>query len=260
MEVFPEERKKYIMERLGKSSKVRVTEISEKFSVSTETVRRDLDVLERDGLVKRVYGGAVKTEFQNAEPPLLNRKKVKEQEKRKIAEKASELIEDGSTILLDVGTTVLELAGAIRNKKDVTILTNSLLSANTLLEGLENNHFSGDVILLGGRLNPRQYSISGKVAEMILDQFNVDQAFISVGGISLKNGLSDYDFDESMISRQMMHVSKEVIVLADSSKLDTDTFCKFGSLESVDAIISDVAIPGSWEENEQFKDINWITA
>lgn len=259
MEIFPEERKNYILNKLKNAPKVRVTEISKKFSVSTETVRRDLDVLESEGLVKRVYGGAVKTDFHNPEPPLWNRKRVKEKEKHEIAKKASELIEDGSTILLDVGTTVLELARQIKNKKDITILTNSLLAANTLLEGLENDYFSGDVILLGGQLNSKQYSVSGKVAEVVLDQFNVDQAFISVGGISLKNGLSDYDFDESMISRQMIRVSKETIVLADASKLETDTFCKFGSLGDVDTIVSEVPLPAAWEENEFLKDIRWIT-
>lgn len=259
MEIFPEERKRYILSKLENAPKIRVTEISKKFSVSTETVRRDLDVLESEGLVKRVYGGAVKVDFHKPEPPLQNRKRVREQEKRSIAKKASELIEDGSTILLDIGTTVLELAREIKNKEDITILTNSLLAANILLERLENNHFSGGVILLGGQLSPRQYSVSGKVTEMVLDRFNVDQAFISVGGISLRNGLSDYDFDESMISRQMIRVSKETIVLADASKLETDTFCKFGSLKDVDKIVSDVPLPAPWKGNELFKDISWIT-
>src|SRR5699024_8074952 len=108
-------------------------------------------------------------------------------------------------------------------------------------------------------LSPRQYSVSGKVTEMVLDRFNVDQAFISVGGISLRNGLSDYDFDESMISRQMIRVSKETIVLADAFKLETDTFCKFGSLKDVDKNVSDVPLPAPWKGNELFKDISWIT-
>lgn len=259
MEIFPEERKKYILSKLENAQKIRVTEVSEKFSVSTETVRRDLDVLENMGLVKRVYGGAVKAGFHNSEPPFLNRKKVMAQEKSAIAKKASELVEDSSTILLDVGTTVLELAREIKNKKDITVLTNSLLAANMLLEGIENNYFSGNVILLGGQLNSRQYSVSGKVAEMVLDQFNVDQAFISVGGISPRHGLSDYDFDESMISKQMIRVSKETVVLADSSKLETDAFCKFSSLDNVDTIVSEVPIPDSWQRNDQFNDITWIT-
>lgn len=182
------------------------------------------------------------------------------EEKKRIGQKAASLMEDGSTIVLDVGTTVLELAKEMKNKRNITVLTNSLLTANILLERLENNLFTGDVILLGGQLNPKQYSMSGKLTEMILDQFTIDQAFISVGGISLNNGLSDYDFDESMISKQMMDVSKKITVLADSSKLGKDTFCKFGSLEDVDTIVSDVPMPEHWQGNHLVKNINWISA
>lgn len=259
MEVFPEERKRYILDRLEQSPKIRVTEISQKFSVSTETVRRDLGVLEDEGFIKRVYGGAVKVVSDQSEPPLLSRQQVMAAEKQEIAKSASELIRDGSTILLDVGTTVLQLAKEIKGRKDITILTNSFLAASALMEGIEKGCFSGNVILLGGQLDPRQYTMTGKVAEMVLEQFTVDQAFISVGGISLENGLSDFDFDECMISKKMIEAAKEVIVLADASKLGTDTFCKFGALEDVDIIVSEARMPTQWRGNEKFKMIEWIT-
>ncbi|GAB3064176.1 DeoR/GlpR family DNA-binding transcription regulator [Salinicoccus sesuvii] len=258
MEVFPEERKRYILDQLEQSPKVRVTEISRKFSVSTETVRRDLGELEGEGLLKRVYGGAIKTNDQS-EPPLLSRQQVKATEKEKIAKSAAALIKDDSTILLDVGTTVLQLAKEIKDKRNITILTNSFLAAGALMENIDKDYFSGTVILLGGQLDPRQYSMTGKVAEMVLEQFTVDQAFISVGGISLENGLSDFDFDECMISKKMIEAAKEVVVLADGSKLGTNTFCKFGALEDVDIVVSEVAMPASWQGNEKFRTVEWMT-
>src|SRR5699024_3938163 len=260
METFPEERKRCILNKLKTSQKVKVSELSEKFHVSMETVRRDLAVLENEGLVKRVYGGAVSGTFHHGEPPLLSRKKVMEEEKKRIGKQSVQLIQDGSTIVIDVGTTVLELAKEIKYKNDITILTNSLPVANFLLKGLKHQFFSGEVILLGGQLNPKQHSISGKLTEIVLEQFNIDQAFISVGGISLQNGLSDFDFNEAMISKTMIRVSKEIIVLSDSSKLGVDAFCKFGSLNDVDAIVSDVPLPDSWQENALVKNIDWILA
>ncbi|WP_156291960.1 DeoR/GlpR family DNA-binding transcription regulator [Oceanobacillus salinisoli] len=260
MESFPEERKRYIIDRLKYTQKITVSEVSEQFNVSMETVRRDLDVLEAEGLVKRVYGGAVSGTYHHGEPPLLKRKKIMEDQKKRIGEKAATLIQDGSTIVIDVGTTVLGLAKEIKYKKDITIFTNSLPVADLLLTSMDQGYFSGDVILLGGQLNPKQHSISGKLSEMVLEQFNIDQAFISVGGISLQNGLSDYDFNESMISKKMISVSKEIIVLADSSKLGVDAFCKFGSLEDMNAIVCDSPQPDSWQGNHLVKNIDWILA
>lgn len=259
VETFPEERKQYILDQLKTSQKIKVSDVSVEFNVSMETVRRDLDDLESEGLIKRVYGGAIRATLHREEPPLLNRQKVMEHEKKEIGKQAATFIQDGSTIVLDVGTTVLELAKAIRNKQNITILTNSLLASTILLESIEKQYFTGEVILLGGQLNTKQYSTSGKLTETVLEQFNIDQAFISVGGISLDNGLSDYDFDESMISKEMMRVSKEIIVLADSSKLETDSFCKFGLLKDVDVIVSDATLPDSWQGSNAVRDINWIT-
>lgn len=95
--------------------------------------------------------------------------------------------------MIDIGTTMLELARHIKNKENVTILTNSLPVSSILLDSLNRHEFSGQVILLGGELNIKQHSITGKITEMVLENFIIDQAFISAGGMSLQNGISDYD-------------------------------------------------------------------
>lgn len=256
---FPEERKRHIIDKLKTTQRVKVSDVSERFGVSMETVRRDLALLEDEGLVKRVYGGAVSGEAYHEEAPLLSRQLVMKDEKRRIGKAAASLVQDNSTIVLDIGTTVLELAKALKSKSNITVLTNSLLAANILLDHLQNKHFSGQVILLGGQMNEQQYSMTGKLTEMTLEHFTIDQAFISVGGLSPENGLSDYDVGESMISKQMIGVSKEVIVLADSSKLGIDSFCKFASLTAADIVISNDPLPSPWKGNDKVKNIHWIT-
>lgn len=260
MEWFPEERKQYILDQLKSNGKVQVTTLSEHFAVTTETIRRDLDVLEKEGVVKRVYGGAVLTRYPHGEPSLPNRKSIMEKEKKRIGKKAADLIQDGTTIVIDVGTTVLELASAIKNKENITILTNSLPVATILVESLNRKDFSGDVILLGGQINPAQYSLTGSLTEMVLGNFIVDQAFISVGGVSLKNGITDYDMNEAMMSKAMIEAAKEIIVLSDHSKLGVDAFCKICPIEGVNAIVCTTDMPGSWRESKLFQNINWIIA
>ncbi|WP_209121766.1 DeoR/GlpR family DNA-binding transcription regulator [Alkalihalobacillus sp. BA299] len=260
MEWFPDERKRYILDQLRSKQKVQVTSLSEYFSVTTETIRRDLDQLEKEGMVKRVYGGAVLSSFHQGEPSLLNRKSIMEKEKKLIGKKAAELIKNGSTIVIDVGTTVIELANEIKNKENITILTNSLPVSTILIDALNRSVFSGKVILLGGELNPEQHSVTGKLTEMLLENFIIDQAFISVGGVSLQNGLSDYDLNESMISKAIIKSSKEMIVLADHSKLGVDAFCKICSIEEIDAIVCNTEMPNAWLGNHLFKNVDWILA
>ena len=121
MSVFPEERKNEILKELNKMGKVKVMELVDQFNVSEETIRRDLMILEEKGLLKRVYGGAIKTVFEFEEPPFTQRTTVNQEAKVKVGKKAVELISNGDVIAIDVGTTMLEFAQCIENKKDITI-------------------------------------------------------------------------------------------------------------------------------------------
>ncbi|MDF1510273.1 DeoR/GlpR family DNA-binding transcription regulator [Robertmurraya sp. DFI.2.37] len=260
MEWFPDERIEYILEQLKKNHKVKVNELANHFNVTMETVRRDLDALAENNLVKRVYGGAVRVTYFQGEPPLNNRKSVMEKEKKAIGMTAATLIKDGSLIAIDTGTTVIELANAIKNKRDLTIVTNSLTVSSILSEKMRKGDFQGEMIILGGRISPEQESITGSMAEAQLSQFNVDQAFISVGGMSLKNGLSDYDLNETVISQRMISSAKEVIVLADHSKFGVDAFYKMASFDQVDAVVCSEPLPSSWEAHPSLENINWIVS
>ena len=192
MSVLPEERKNEIVKELKKTGKVKVVELVEQFQVSEETIRRDLMILEEKGLLKRVYGGAIHAVFQSEEPPFVQRTSVNQEAKVKVGKKAVELISDGDVIAIDVGTTMLEFAKQIEKKKDITIITNSLPVSSVLTESLNQNMFTGQVLLLGGQIDPKHQSISGSLTEQMLNQFNIDKAFISAGGFSIQKGVSNY--------------------------------------------------------------------
>jgi DeoR family fructose operon transcriptional repressor len=181
-------------------------------------------------------------------------------EKKAIGMRAAELIEDGSTIVIDNGTTTLELAKSIQGSKRLTILTNSLRVAACLLESISLERFTGKVILLGGEVNAEQHSISGRLCEQMMLQFRVDQAFLSVGGISLTHGITDYDINEAAMSRTFAYAAQEVIVLGDHSKLGISTFAHIIPVERADVIISEKACPAEWLPVIEEKRVQWIEA
>lgn len=260
MSILSEDRKQVILEELNSHGKVKVLSLAERLEVSSETIRRDLDVLEQQGRLKRVYGGAVKENYAQGEPPYHQRQDMNLLAKKMIGQRAAEFLADGDTVVIDTGTTMLEFARAIKGKKRLTVLTNSLPVASLLAESLNEHVFTGKVVLLGGELNPEQQSMSGSLTEKMLETFHIDKAFISVGGISLSTGISDYDISESMMSKTMAEVSKAVFVLADQSKIGVQAFCNIASLDAVNVIISDQDKPAPWVNELENKGITWVTA
>jgi len=260
MSVSSEQRKRMLLEQLRQEGQVKVSEFARRGSVSEETVRRDLLLLEREGHAKRVYGGAVPAKPASFEPPYLQRQKAKAEEKARIGKKAAELIASGDTIVIDVGTTTLELAKAISGKEKLTVLTNSIAVAYHLMESLNEGRFTGKIIVVGGQLNPEQQSLSGAPGEQAMAQFRVDKAFISVGGLSAKRGISDYDLGEAMLSRRMIEAASRTIVLADDSKLGKEAFVEIAPLRRIDAIVCNVAPPKEWSAELKQHRIQWIEA
>ncbi|NHW38717.1 DeoR/GlpR transcriptional regulator [Paenibacillus aceris] len=260
MSLLGQERREYILQTLLRNGKVKVLPMAEELGVSSETVRRDLDALELEGHLQRVYGGAVRSSYQNGEPTFVQRTQLYVDAKKKIGERAAQLIEDGDTIALDVGTTMMELAKAIQGKRNLTILTNSLPIASYLSEALNSNRFSGKVFLLGGQLNPEQQSITGPLCEQIMEQFYLNKAFLSIGGISLTGGVTDYDLNETYITKKFAKSAREVIVLADQSKIGVQAFVHIMPLDQIDVIVSDQPYPKEWKETIDQKDIYWITS
>lgn len=245
-----EERKRTILEQLMKEEKVRVPQLSEQLNVSMETIRRDLDRLEKEGLLKKVYGGAVKTRLNMIEPPFLQRAQMHREEKEALGRCAARLVNDGETIMIDNGTTTVEVIRYLHDRSDVTIVTHSI-SAMLLAAEM----FPGRIFFAGGEVDVKLQSAGGSLTERMLEQFKVHKAFISVGGVSLVDGITDYDVNEASISRKMIERAEEAIVLADHSKLGVTTFAKIADLQEVSMIVTDRNCPAEWIRHLQEKNV-----
>ncbi|MBU5442816.1 DeoR/GlpR family DNA-binding transcription regulator [Paenibacillus sp. MSJ-34] len=245
-----EERKKTILQLLTQDEKVRVPHLAERLNVSSETIRRDLDRLEKEGLLKKVYGGAVKARMHAAELPYLQRMQTNREEKEAIGKLAAGLVKDGETIMIDNGTTTIEVIRHLHERPDVTIVTHSVSAMMLAME-----RFPGRVIFAGGEIDVSLQSAGGALTERLLEQLKVHKAFISVGGISLVDGITDYDLKEASVSRKMMERAEEAIVLADHSKLGASAFAKIADLQEVSMMIIGRQCPEEWIEHLRRKQI-----
>jgi DeoR family fructose operon transcriptional repressor len=233
--LLAEERYRKILSVLEREGSVRVSNLVKLFSMSTETIRRDLEFLEKQGFLRRVYGGAVLTKLNTEKLGFVDREKEHLKEKKEIAEIALRYIEEGQSLALDYGTTTLEVAKAIKNKfENLTIVTNSLIIASEL-----SNMPKYSVIVSGGILKYEEISLFGALALESIGRFHVDTAFISATGISLKEGLTDYILEGIEIQKKMIDISDEVIVLAASNKFDCVSLAKVCDIDRVNMIITD---------------------
>jgi DeoR/GlpR family transcriptional regulator of sugar metabolism len=223
------ERHEIIIKMINTNRMVKVTELMKEFGVSIETVRRDLEFLEKKGYLKRVYGGAIPNSPKGIEPPYAAREISHLAEKTAIAERVFELVEDRDTIVIDPGTTTLEVAKKLVAKEGLTVLTNSMPIANELIA---NESFK--IFLLGGQLRNRELATSGALSVEFLSHFRVDKAIIGPGGVTAKNGITDYHFEEAQVRKKMIEIADTVIVVANYSKIGVSAFTQVCELSEVD--------------------------
>jgi DeoR/GlpR family transcriptional regulator of sugar metabolism len=252
-----EERRHEILQLLQENGKIYVNQLAQNLDVTPETIRKDLTFLEEQKLLKRIHGGAIPYTYQSHEPSFEKKRTMKQEEKKKIGRRAAMLIEDGDTIAIDIGTTTVELAAAIEGKQNLKIITNSLAVANILCQSLDQNKFDGKVMVLGGTLNEQQQSFTGSMTCEMLSQFRVDKAFISCVGIT-EQGVSDTDIEEVQVSKKMVQAARESFILADYSKLDTDSFCMIAPLTEFSAIICDKPCLERWQVIANENELTWI--
>lgn len=253
MSLTYEERKHTILTRLAIEGKVQVQTLAQLFQVSTETIRRDLDRLEKEGELRKVYGGAVRVRAGMNEAPFQKRSQLQSAEKQAIGRAAAALIEDGETVLLDNGTTTLEIMRELRARSQVTVITNSVPILNCALE-----QFAGKIIFAGGDIQPAVQASTGPIAHELLNQFKVNKAFISAGGISLTDGITDYLLEEARISRTMMERAEETILVADHTKFGRSTFARIAPLESISIVVTDKCCPADWLQALQQLEIDVV--
>jgi DeoR/GlpR family transcriptional regulator of sugar metabolism len=236
------ERHNKIVEFVLENGRVDITDICEMFDVSEMTARRDLNELDRQGLLRRVHGGGIANLGRSYEPPFQTRATKNESQKRAIGLRAAELIIDGDSIALDVGTTTLEIVPGLRGKRNLTIVTSCLQIASKVVEQL-SLEIDARLILTGGIIRPRELSMIGPIPEQVYQEFHVDKAFIGIGGINLEVGLTEYNIEDTQIKKILIRSAREKIVVADGSKFGVTTFASVAALTAVDKIVTDKTAP-----------------
>lgn len=231
---IPEERRLEILERVRTNALVRAADLAGRFGVSTETIRRDFLSLERDGLLRRVHGGATRPAPRGFEPSYEQRVTRHLDRKRAMGRLAASLVESGDTLILDVGTSVAEVARAILPSYVGRVLTNSLLVPVELAgrEGVE-------VISAGGRVRPGDLACSGVQANAFFSDHFADKAFLGSGGVSVDAGLTDFYLEEIVARRIIIDHATERYVMADSSKLGQVALGRVCELDRITAVITD---------------------
>lgn len=234
--MYPEERQQAIAARVLSQGRASVTELAQAYDVTTETVRRDLAVLDRAGVVRRVHGGAVPVRALHVvEPGVDEREVTRAEHKEAIARAAVEFLPlSGATVLFDAGTTTARVAAMLPADRELVVVTNAVPIAARLAAMP-----SITLQLLGGRVRGLTQAAVGEPVLRALDTLRVDIAFIGANGISVRHGLSTPDTEEAAVKRAMVRCANYVVVLADSSKVGHEDFVSFAPIGSVDALITD---------------------
>lgn len=237
------ERRNIILEKVYENKKVIVSELSRELEVSEETIRRDLEKLEEDGHVIKSYGGAVLNEHSSIEIPFNVRWKANPAGKQKIAELVCRQIEEGDHIFLDASTTAVFIAKHIKQKRRLTVITNSI---ENLLE--LSNVPDLEVISTGGTLKAGTMSLLGKKAGDSIGAYYADKVFFSCKGIDLTRGVMDGKDETAGVKQAMIESAGKVYLAVDSTKFNKSAFSRICSLSAVDAVITDKKPQEEWLE------------
>ncbi|MBN8851558.1 MAG: DeoR family transcriptional regulator [Sphingobacteriales bacterium 50-39] len=230
-------RRKEILRLLNENGRVFVEELSNTFSVSKVTIRKDLDQLEQKNVLIKARGGALKIDTLVPDQRVTDKIKLNFEEKARIGKKAAELIRESENILIDSGSTTSELVRNLPDFQDLTIITNAFTIANQLLSKPNIN-----MIVPGGYFRKNSQSLVGPLAEKSLRNFHVDKVFLGVDGFDTRLGIFTPIPEEARLNEVMIEISKEVIVLADSTKFNKKSFAFICPLESIHKVVTDSKI------------------
>ncbi|MEM1484410.1 DeoR/GlpR family DNA-binding transcription regulator [Oscillospiraceae bacterium PP1C4] len=235
-------RKTMIKEMILEHKSVTVSELARKFSVTEETIRRDLKVMEEAGFLIRTYGGAYIQDGVQNEIDIAVRETACVENKIRIAQTCAKLIHNGDSIFLDCSTTAFFICEQVKNMR-ITVLTNSLKVAN-FFAIYSNIH----LIMMGGIFNNVNMSFVGKITTNALGDFYVDKAFISCRTLSIEHGVTDSNEQDADIRQMMLRRANEVYVIADYTKFNKTSFISVDNFENVDVVITDQPLDGRWHQ------------
>lgn len=227
------ERHAKIVDILNEKGSIRVTELSQIFRVTEETIRRDLERLEAEGKLCRSHGGAIRCKENTSEPPYFEREVIHVEEKMEVAREALQYIKPYDRIILDASSTAWYMAKILPDLP-LTVLTNSMKV------GLElANKEKISVIVTGGKMLTKSLSFVGPLTETALDEYRVNKVFMSCQGIDREWGVSDSNEMQAIVKKKFMSVSNQVYLLVDNSKFGIKSFSRVSSLAEIDFIITD---------------------
>ncbi len=235
------ERRNAIISRLNMDGKVIVTDLAHEFDVTEETIRRDLEKLDREGIAKKTYGGAVANKSLNVDLPSSVRKRANVELKQRIAEKIALMINDGDYVMADASSTAMFVIKCIKTKKNITLITNSV---EILLELADNTDWN--VLSTGGSLKPGALALVGSTAEKMIRDFHVDIAICSSKGIDINMGITDSNEKDSQMKQAIFSSAAKRVLAIDSTKFDRIAFTKVCGANEVDVIVTDSRPSDRW--------------
>lgn len=235
------ERRKEILTRLEAEGKVLVSELAKDFAVTEETIRRDLEKLDREGLASKTYGGAVSKHTAALDLPYKIRIGVNIDEKQRIADRVAEMISDGERIMLDSSSTAIYIVKKLKEKKNLTVITNSVV---ILLELADKSDWT--VLSTGGNLKEGALSLTGSSAEKMIRSYHVDTAICSCKGVDMEIGVTDSNEKDSLIKQAMYASAERRILAADTLKLNKKSFVRVCEFSDIDVLVTDSAPSDDW--------------
>ncbi|MEN8193791.1 MAG: DeoR/GlpR family DNA-binding transcription regulator [Bacteroidota bacterium] len=218
---------------INEKKRVFVNDLCDLFETSAVTIRRDLQVLEEQGALKRVHGGAISHKSLFTGLALSEKEKIKTQEKERITKYAAGLVERGDVIIIDSGSTTLQLARNLRNRTEITVITNALNVASELSKS------DIKIILTGGEMDLDSLTLVGPLADEILQKISADKLFMGIDAVDFTSGLTTPSILEARTTNMMMQASGERILLVDSSKFGRRSLAVVSKINLVDKIITD---------------------
>jgi DeoR family transcriptional regulator of aga operon len=232
------ERQNKILLWINQHYRITIGEVCEYYSISEATARRDLETLAATGKVQRVHGGAIAIDKAPPEMPLLQRQVDQISEKQRIGKIAASLVKDGETVFLGSGTTVLEVARNLKERQNLTVITNSL-PVVILLSDYPNI----TIVCVGGLLRPSEASFIGHITEQVLAGVRADKVFIGVRAINIKEGLTNDYLPETLTDRAILNIGQENIVVADHTKFGRTSTVMLVPITKIHTLVTGIETP-----------------
>ncbi len=245
-------RREQIKQQLLEHKTVAVNDLTELFNVSSETIRRDFAVLEKEGFLQKTHGGAV---IRSRSTPLIDSNKSMSlfvQEKRRIASQAVSLLKNNDCIFLDHSTTCYYISEALRDLT-LTVVTNSLFIQSKLMDKPNIN-----LVATGGTFGRNDSAFFGINAINSLKNYRLDKTFMSARALDISAGMSDFSDNESELHRTAISVAREVILVADHTKFDKSAFVYVAEFDEIDFVITDAVLSDEWKRNFESYNITFF--